>query len=63
VVTTAEEVESALHRDDQDLYAMAARARERTLDEHTGQVRAKQLLQYFEEALSTRPAKIAQEVA
>jgi spore maturation protein CgeB len=64
VVGTAEEVESALHRDDQDLYEMAARARERTLDEHTGEVRARQLLQYFEEALSTRPAKmVEQEVA
>jgi spore maturation protein CgeB len=63
VVATAEEVESALHRDDQDLCAMAARARERTLDEHTGEVRAQQLLRYFEESLSTRPAKIvAQEV-
>ena len=64
VVATAEQVESALHRDDRDLRAMAAHARARTLDEHTGEVRAKQLLQFFEEARSARPAKIvAQEVA
>jgi spore maturation protein CgeB len=64
VVTTAEQVESALHRDDRDLRAMAAHARQRTLDEHTGAVRAKQLLQYFEEARSVRAAKpLAQEVA
>jgi spore maturation protein CgeB len=64
VVATAEQVESALDRDDRDLRAMAAHARERTLDDHTGDVRAKQLLRYFEEARSVSALRnVAQEVA
>jgi hypothetical protein len=42
---------------------MAARARQRTLDEHTGTVRARQLLQYFEEARSGAHASMKKEVA
>jgi hypothetical protein len=50
--------------DDGDLRALAGHARERTLDDHTGEVRAKQLLQYFEEARSASSASVvAHEVA
>jgi spore maturation protein CgeB len=50
VVTRAEHVEDTLAVPEAELHALAARARERTLDDHTGQVRARQLLQYLEEA-------------
>jgi spore maturation protein CgeB len=53
VVARAEHVENALNLSDAELRALAAHARERTLDDHTGHVRARQLLQYLEEA---RPA-------
>jgi spore maturation protein CgeB len=52
VVARAEHVEQALDLPDGELRALAAHARERTLDDHTGQVRARQLLQYLEEARS-----------
>jgi hypothetical protein len=42
---------------------MADRARQRTLDEHTGNVRARQLLQYIEEARSGANASMKKEVA
>lgn len=58
VVVTANEVESIMQTQDGDLHAMAAGARERTLDEHTGDVRARQLLEYFEEARSARSTSI-----
>jgi spore maturation protein CgeB len=64
VVARAEHVENALRMDDGDLRALACHARERTLDDHTGEVRAKQLLQYFEEAHSaSSPNVVAHEVA
>ena len=50
IVRTAEDVISALESPDQDLRLMADRARARTLEEHTGERRAAQLLQYCEEA-------------
>ena len=50
VVTRAEHVENALDMADGELRALGAHARERALDDHTGQVRARQLLQYLEEA-------------
>jgi len=50
VVTRAEDVEDALETSDCELLAMAARARERTLAEHTGMVRAQQLLAYIDQA-------------
>ncbi len=63
VVATADDVESTMAEHDEDLHAMAVRARQRTLDEHTGAVRARQLLQYFEEARSARPPiPVAEEV-
>jgi spore maturation protein CgeB len=52
VVTSAEDVEAALSSSDEELQSMADRARQRTLDEHSGKVRAHQLLQYIEEARS-----------
>jgi spore maturation protein CgeB len=52
VVAGAEDVEAALNCPDDELQSMADRARQRTLDEHTGNVRARQLLQYIEEARS-----------
>jgi spore maturation protein CgeB len=63
VVTSAEDVEAALTTPDSDLLSMAARARQRTLDEHTGQVRAGQLIQYLEEAFSAKREAFATEVA
>ena len=47
---------------DRTLQAMAARARRRTLEEHTGQVRARQLLEYMEEARMPGAATIEKEV-
>jgi spore maturation protein CgeB len=50
VVSTADEVLQCLSLSDQELSAMAARARQRTLTEHTGDCRAEQLLTYCDEA-------------
>jgi spore maturation protein CgeB len=50
VVRTTDEVEDSLKMTDQELRTMAGRARCRTLDEHTGTVRAQQLLYYLSEA-------------
>jgi spore maturation protein CgeB len=58
VVSTSEDVENALLLSHEDLRSMARNARRRTLDEHTGTVRARELLQYFEEAMS-RSSQIA----
>src|SRR6476661_4000470 len=63
VVTSAEDVEAALASPDNELQSMAARTRQRTLDEHTGNVRARQLLQYIEEARSGANASMKKEVA
>ncbi|HLW54343.1 MAG TPA: glycosyltransferase [Candidatus Angelobacter sp.] len=52
VVQTAADVEEALKMGDADLRRMAARARHRTLEEHTGAVRARQLLQFLSESRS-----------
>ncbi len=50
VVGSAEDVQKALLMPDAELKSMASHARQRTLDEHTGMVRARQLLSYLEEA-------------
>jgi spore maturation protein CgeB len=50
VVSRAEHVENALAMSDHELRSLAAHARQRTLDDHTGLARARQLLLYFEEA-------------
>ncbi|MGC2744503.1 MAG: glycosyltransferase, partial [Candidatus Angelobacter sp.] len=63
VVASAEDVEAALKSSDEELQSMAARARQRTLDEHTGDVRARQLLQYIDEARSGAKASMKKEVA
>jgi spore maturation protein CgeB len=63
VVANAEDVEAALSSPDEELQTMAAHARHRTLDEHTGTVRARQLLQYIEEARSGVQASMKKEVA
>jgi spore maturation protein CgeB len=63
VVTCAKDVEDALKMPDSDLHAMAGRARKRTLDKHTGQVRARQLLHYLDEALSAKNESMHAEVA
>jgi spore maturation protein CgeB len=63
VVASAEDVQSALGTADEELLAMAARARQRTLDEHTGSVRAGQLLRYIDEARSGAGALMKKEVA
>lgn len=62
VVRSPEDVEDALALPDVELEKMAARARERTLDQHTGMVRAGQLLAYLEEARSAA-SNIGSEVA
>jgi spore maturation protein CgeB len=63
VVFSAVDVEDALNAPAAELRSMAARARQRTLDEHTGMVRARQLLRYFEEARSGIHASMKKEVA
>ena len=63
VVSSAEDVQAALSTSDEELLAMAARARQRTLDEHTGSVRASQLLRYIDEARSGSGTLIKKEVA
>jgi spore maturation protein CgeB len=57
IASTSEDALRALDLDDADLARMSARARQRTLDEHTGEHRARQMLHYFEEALSARRGK------
>ncbi len=37
---------------------MSAQARERTLDEHTGEHRAREMLDYFEEAFAMRRGRL-----
>jgi len=49
-----EDVMSVLERSDEELARVGARARERTLAEHTGDKRAEQLLAYLEEARDVR---------
>jgi spore maturation protein CgeB len=63
VVTHARDVESALETSNTELQSMAARARQRTLDEHTGMVRARQLLSFLEDARSGSPESSHKEVA
>jgi len=62
VVARAEHVESAINLPDAELLALAAHARERTLDDHTGQVRARELLQHLEEARTTGLAEKSEAV-
>jgi spore maturation protein CgeB len=57
VVRRAEDVEQALTEPDYVLQSMADSARERTLEEHTGAQRARQLIQYLEQAREHNQAK------
>lgn len=50
MVNSASDVNDALRLDEGALQRIAERARQRTLDEHTGTRRTQQLLKYFEEA-------------
>ena len=50
VVDNAEEVVEVISSPDEALKTVAAHARQRTLEEHTGEHRAQQMLSYFEEA-------------
>ena len=61
VVSRTEHVEQALAKADGEWQALAAHARQRTLDDHTGQVRARQLLEYLEEARAGTPGKQSKE--
>jgi spore maturation protein CgeB len=54
VVSRAEHVEQVLQMPNAELRGLAEHARQRTLDDHTGRVRAQQLLHYLEEARSAR---------
>ena len=58
IASSAEDVLAALAMDDGELRRMSARARQRTLDEHTGEHRARQMLACFDEARSSRPRAI-----
>ncbi|HEU5414684.1 MAG TPA: glycosyltransferase, partial [Candidatus Angelobacter sp.] len=57
VVSRPDDVQQALSIDNDALQKMALRARERTLHEHTGEVRARQLLGYIDEAFSSAPGQ------
>jgi spore maturation protein CgeB len=59
IVNNTADVIAHLERGDEELRAMAARARERTLDEHSGDRRARQLLEYLDVALRQAPRSIA----
>ena len=59
VVDSTEDVVAALSRSDADLRAMAERARQRTLDEHTGAVRARQMIAAIERAALREQAEAA----
>lgn len=61
-VDSAETVLSTLNSDPEELQRVAARARQRTLDEHSGIHRAHQLLHYFNEA-NARSSRVKSEVA
>lgn len=63
IVSNSEHVEAALEMRDEEIRSMASNARQHTLDEHTGTVRARQLLDYFEEARSRSSQIATSEVA
>ena len=51
VVHSSKDVTSAIARPDSELQEIAARARERTLSEHTGEQRARELIRVIEQSL------------
>ena len=62
MVGRTEDVEEALEMPGPVLQAMAEHARQRTLEEHTGSVRARELLRSMEEARNQSPARAKEEV-
>jgi spore maturation protein CgeB len=63
VVRSAQEVVAALQGEEAELRRRGERARQRTLDEHSGECRARQLEQYLEAALFSRNRSKPMEVA
>lgn len=59
---TTGDVVGALELSDDELASVAQRARERTLDEHTGEARARTMIEAFERAVSS-PKKVVGEAA
>jgi spore maturation protein CgeB len=59
LVQSTEDVIRTLRRSDEKLATMARIARERTLDEHTGEVRARQLIKALEAAANKSLAEVA----
>ena len=58
-----EEMVEALKLGDGQLAKMAERARQRTLEEHSGDCRARQLINYLEAAAASRGRQNSMEVA
>jgi spore maturation protein CgeB len=63
VASTTREILDLLDRPDAELQRMAHRARQRTLDEHTGHERAITMLDAFDAARSSHPRKAQMEAA
>src|SRR6185437_11252861 len=63
VANTADDVLHALSAPDSELIAIAQRARERTLAEHTGEHRARELITAIEKTASSNDSKARSEVA
>jgi spore maturation protein CgeB len=60
LVEDGRDVLDAMSSSDEELSRMAERARQRTLDEHTGERRARELLRFFDEASrGHRPVRTA----
>jgi spore maturation protein CgeB len=59
IVNNADDVIASLRMDEQDLARIAARARERTLAEHTGENRARELVRAVQEARRSTRNNIA----
>jgi spore maturation protein CgeB len=57
IASSVDDALQALDLGNGDLARISARARQRTLDEHTGEHRARQMLDYFEEAFAARHGK------
>jgi spore maturation protein CgeB len=63
VVGNETDVLAALSRDNAELAGMATRARQRTLEEHSGERRARQLIAWLEEAATSPNSRSSIEVA
>ena len=63
VVCNADDVIAVLERGEAELACMAGRARQRTLEEHSGERRARRLINYCEEGLAARRDRVSLEVA